>query len=308
MDNCFSEQHKSTKHNAYWEDLVHGTTGRYKEAWIRKLVGEHLELSGGALLDIGCGSCAFILDFRDQTRATSATFLDYDAHIIERMRQEHRGDGIYFQVADILASQIEGNFDLVFFLDMLHEVYSFHGRPEQNMERPVDHQLGLMAVRKAITRVSRVVNPGGGIVITDNVLCEENGVVEVEVRHEVVKQTLLRFFTEYPTRRMAHEWLDPHRLTLNARDFCILLTQYNKIKNRDEARWATERMEIHQYMTLSEYRSLFDALGYKLHYEIGTPSSAYEEWCNDFKVLRGLKQIPQKRITLLAVKPSERKG
>ncbi|MBF0109784.1 MAG: class I SAM-dependent methyltransferase [Magnetococcales bacterium] len=306
MDNSFSNQHKRTKQSAYWDDLVNGTTGRYKEAWIEKLVHEHLELSGGALLDIGCGSSAFILAFRDRTRASSVTFLDYDEHIIQRMRQKNQGAGIDFQVADILSSPVKGRFDLVFFLDMLHEVYSFHGRPELDMERPVDHQRGMKAVEKAVTRISQVVNPGGGIVITDNVLCEENGTVEVEVLHAAVKQALVRFFAEYATRHIPCQWLDSNRFAINARDFCILLTQYNKIKNKDEARWATERMEIHQYMTLSEYRALFENLRYTLYHEIGTPRSAYEEWCQDFRVVRGMDRIPQKRITLLAVKRPER--
>lgn len=302
MDNSFSNQHKNTKQTAYWDDLVNGTTGRYKEAWIKKLVDEYLELSGGALLDVGCGSCAFILAFRDQIRATSATFLDYDETIVDQMRRKIQGDGVYFQVADILSSQVKGRFDLVFFLDMLHEVYSFHGRPQKNMESPVDHLLGVQAVKKAIAHISPSINPGGGIVITDNVLCEEDVTIEVAVLHAEIKETLVHFFKDYPSRRMKHEWLDHRHLQINSRDFCILLTQYNKIKHHDTARWATERMEIHQYMTLSEYRTLFADLGYVLHYEVGTPKSAYEEWCNDFKVIKGLERIPQKRITLLAVK------
>ncbi len=253
-------------------------------------------------MDVGCGSCDFMLDFRDRLHAESVTFLDYDPKVIEKLRPRYTGPGVYFQVADILQAGLNGRFDLVFFLDMLHEVYSFHGRPNRNLAEPVDHERGLAAVRTAVTNVAATLNPGGGIVITDNVLCEEDHPVTVKILAPRPRDAVRHFLADFPTKVIPHRFLDDWTLTLDSRDFCILLTQYNKIKNGDIDRWNVERLEIHQYWTLEQFRTMFRDLGCRICYEIGTPSPSYSEWMADFQVLEGMPNIPHKRITLLAIK------
>jgi hypothetical protein len=74
------------------------------------------------------------------------------------------------------------------------------------------------------------------------------------------------------------------------------------VKTENWSRFAVERFEIHQYMTLAEYQALFGRLGFVVHAEIGTPRDAQTEWRADFELLDGLAQLPEKRITLLAIK------
>ena len=194
------------------------------------------------------------------------------------------------------------NFDLIFFMDMLHEIYSFYGRLNKDIQYTVDHALGKQSVVQAITNISRLINKGGGIVITDNVLCPENVNIRVLLKNAETKETVKYFFEHYPTKKFDFVFEGEDTLRINSRDFCILLTQYNKIKRKDFDRWNVERFEIHQYMTLKEFEELFCRLNFDMHAVIGTPQSTMQEWESDFRVLEGLPQIPEKRITLLAIK------
>ncbi|MBF0127976.1 MAG: hypothetical protein HQM02_12310, partial [Magnetococcales bacterium] len=246
-----------------------------------------------------------LLRYQEKLSASRVAIIEYDEKILNRMRERYPQPFIHWIHGDIL--QIAGmglapEFDLVFLMDMLHEVYSFYGRPDRDLGSQVDHALGLGYVRQALENVLTLMRPRCGIVISDNVLCPENHEVRVRLRRPAVVEAVRCFFAGYATRRIAHAFPAPEVMTLNARDFCILLTQYNKIRERNWTRWNVERHEIHQYMTLDEYRRTFAELGCDLHAVIGTPDATVAEWNEDFEVLDGLERIPEKRITLLAMR------
>jgi SAM-dependent methyltransferase len=296
-----TNEHKTRKRDAYWEDLVGGGTAAYKLAQLESLLDEHPVPRGGVVLDVGCGTSDASDFVRGLVEASSAVRCDYDAAIVQRESDVCTDPSVEFRVADIfeLAGWTD-EFSLVLFLDMLHEVYSFVGRGA-DVNAEIDHDRGLRAVREAVASVGRLVVPGGGIVITDNVVCEPEVDVLVEVS-ATARPAVLRFLAEYPSRRMAVRWPGDSVLAIGSRDLCVLLTQYNKIKKGDEERWTVEQLEIHQYMTAQEYRSMFDDLGFDLHTRIGTPADALEEWERDFRVVSGLSALPPKRITLLAIR------
>jgi hypothetical protein len=56
-------------------------------------------------------------------------------------------------------------------------------------------------------------------------------------------------------------------------------------------------------MTLNQYQKMFEKLGLRCLYEIGTPRDTLAEWQSDFDLLDGLKKFPDKRITLFAGLP-----
>lgn len=298
-----TDDHKSRKQDAYWDDLVGGDTSQYKEAVLDHLIGAHLPDHVEAVLDIGCGTSDIAFKHRDRLGASTLVCSDYDAAIVERMKVEHAGRNVDWRVGDIFEiDRWEDRFDLVFLLDMIHEIYSFYGRESRDVPGEINHERGSEAVRAALTSVSRIVRPGGGIAITDNVLTAETGPVTVRLRTPEARAAVDRFLAEYPSRRMVVERPEPDLLVIKAHDFCILLTQYNKIKSGQEHRWRVEQLEIHQYLDEDGYRHLFDSLGFDLHCVIGTPKPALEEWQEDFEVLAGLPDLPPKRVTLLAVK------
>ena len=298
-----ADSHKENKKASYWDDLTGGTTSQYKEKVMEALIREHYSISGGKLLDVGCGTCETILKYSGIFGARSLTCLDYDPKVLEKMKLKLPGGGIIWKVADVF--EIGGwaeRFDLVFFMDMLHEIYSFYGRRGGNVQSAVDHTSGKEHVVTAVTNISRLVNRGGGIIITDDVLCPEDVPLRVLIRNRAAREAAEHFLSDYPSRRIAHSFQPDGVLSINSRDFCVLLTQYNKIKRKDMDRWNVERFEVHQYMTPGEYEDLFNRLGFYPHAIVGTPAAAMREWEEDFTVLEGLPGLPQKRITLLAVR------
>jgi SAM-dependent methyltransferase len=295
-----TSEHKIRKRDAYWADLVGGGTAAYKLATLEALLERH-PLRGEAILDVGCGTSGASDVLRRFVGADRIVRCDYDEAIVKSAQAECDDPTVEFRVADIF--DLDGwtdAFALVLFLDMLHEVYSFVGRGPDHTA-PIDHARGVDAVRRALASVSRLVAPGGGIAITDNILTDENSRVRVRVRASA-QPAVERFLAEYPSRRMVVAWPEPDVLEIDAHDFCILLTQYNKVKQGDEVRWSVEQLEIHQYMTEREYRDAFDALGFDVDMVVGTPPDARNEWNADFEMLSGLPALPPKRVTLLAVR------
>lgn len=297
-----AQTHKEVKQESYWSNLTGGGTAAYKMAVMQALISEHSPTPVERILDVGCGTCEVIFEYQKQYGA-HAVCIDHDPMVIERLKAAYPDASADFEVADAFAlADNSGRYDIVFLMDMVHEIYSFYGRPDRKIEEPTDHPLGLQYVEKLLDSVTACVRTGGLVVITDNVLTEETGPVRVRIKTPEALKAVRYFFEEYPTRRMDVSWEGDDVMQLAAHDFCILLTQYNKIKNENWDRWNVEKMEIHQYWTLSEYREAFDARGFDLHAEVGTPAEAVEEWETDFEVLDGLPGIPEKRITLTAKK------
>ena len=298
-----STKHQNLKFNGYWDDLVGGNTGQYKEAVIDRLLQEKRDVPSAKLLDIGCGTRDLLFKYYKNLKSESVSFVDYDEQIIQSMKQNYPQDYAFWYVQDIFKlKDWKESFDLVFMLDMLHEIYSFYGRFNRDVTLSVDHDLGMKFVKEALSNIVTLLNPKGGIIITDNVLCEENQMIKVKVRTDKVKQAIQYFVENYPSRIFNIQIDEDNVFEVNSRDFCILLTQYNKIKRGDLDRFQIERMEIHQYMTLKEYEEIFVSFGMKTDVVIGTPTDAKEEWNQDFEIVEGLDAMPEKRVTLLAQK------
>jgi SAM-dependent methyltransferase len=298
-----ANQHMDSKQEAYWNDLVSSPTSRYKEGMMEKLLAEFFPKQAHSLIDIGCGTCSTILKYKKRLNASRIVCTDYDEKIVEEMRRKHGNDGIEWIVADIFKlSGLHDSFDLVFLMDMIHEVYSFYGRPTRDPETPIDHELGLQFTKRAFAEVGKIVRKGGGILLTDDVLSEDNVQLKVTIKNSDAGEAVRYFLQHYPSRKIAASFVDPTTFTIPSRDLNILLTQYNKVKRKDWDRWKIERLEIHEYLSESEYRAMFAELGFKLHSIVGTPPEAQSEWEADFAVIDGARSLPNKRITLLATK------
>ena len=295
------ENHKKNKFSSYWEDLNLGTTGKYKFQKIDELINNFLT-SCPKILDIGCGTdCKNILRYKEFLGSEEVTYLDYDEEIVKEMQAQVSEEGIKWKVANIInLKDFKEKSDLIFVLDVLHEIYSFYGRPSKNLNEPVNHELGIKYVSKAIKNLSDLVNVGGGIIITDDVLTDENNLIEVKLKNKNIRKTIDYFFDNYPSKKLKTQ-IKNNFLNMPSRDLCTLLTQYNKIKKEDWKRWNVERLEVHQYMSPKEYQKIFSDLGFDVKMIVGTPQKALEEWKEDFEIKEG---FPNKRITLLALKKS----
>jgi len=295
--------HKSSKNDPYWNDLLSGTTGAYKHAQIDKLLSNFFPSECDSIIDIGCGSCETVLKYGKQLNAKTIACSDYDKILIEKMKTLFQDYPIKWHVNDIFdLKKIKKNYNLVFLLDMLHEIYSFYGRPDRDIMKEIDHSKGLSFVEKAIFNIKEIVAVGGGIIITDNVLYEQNVPLTIQAKTSQVMKALNYFSEKYTSKKIQITFSNERIFKIKAHDFCILLTQYNKIKNKNWERWNVEKLEIHQYMTLRDFQEMFSNIKFQLYHIIGTPSSALNEWQQDFKIIDGINDFPHKRITLLAIK------
>lgn len=295
--------HQTSKKDSYWENLVSGSTAVYKEKAIEHLLKDVDPQSCEKILDIGCGTCELAFKYQNRFHSNSVTCMDYDPKVIEHLKKKYASVEANWVVADVFALQKwSERFNLVFLLDMIHEVYSFYGRPNRDLTAAIDRELGLKYVRDLLANVAFVTEMGGYVVITDNILCEEDIPLKVRMKNNEIKETIPYFLENYSTKNLSCHLINSDEFMINSRDFCILLSQYNKVKNKDWNRWKVERMEQHQYFTASEYEQEFNRLGFSLKTILATPSDALKEWSSDFEIVSGLENFPPKRVTLLAKK------
>lgn len=296
-------RHKSSKKNSYWENLVQGNTASYKEKMMDYLLNLHGPLTVKKILDIGCGTCELIFKYQDCYPASHATCIDYDSKVIEQLQRKYSRHNVHWMVQDVFQlNMIEQKFDLIFLLDMIHEVYSFYGRPTGDVNTPINHMKGVEVVKKLLMNVASVTQQGGGIIITDNILCEEDVTIKIKLKNSDTIKAIDYFLKNYRTKKLNAEFITNDIMTIGSHDFCVLLTQYNKIKQNNWDRWNVERLETHQYFTLTQFERFFINEGFALYPVIGTPQDAKQEWAEDFDILEGLTSMPEKRITLLAIK------
>lgn len=298
-----SSQHKSLKQQSYWDTLVTRETHRYRTEIIVRLLEEHLSIPCARILDVGAGTDSSALYIKQLFNAQEVICVDYDEKKVREMKEQLPEAS--WVVADILDPSITqlGPQSLILLQDMLHEVYSFYGRANQDVSLPIDHELGASYAVRSLTNLTKMLEKGGGLVITDNVVPSSKETVTVRVKNDAALQAVKSLINDYPSRKLGANWIEADTFTIPSHDFAILLTQYNKVKRGDKTRYVVERLEIHQYFTLEEYRDLFQKLGCEMHAVTGTPEDAKAEWEEDFEVLEGLnRKLPDKRITLLAIK------
>jgi len=292
------KKHKLLKDEIYWKNLNICQTKQYKEKVVFRIIEKYLDKKPKSILDIGCANSNALRHYGKRFRANFLMGIDYDESIIETLKKEN--SDVVYQCNNLFDLKSNRKFDLIFLLDIIHEIYSLYGRVD--IKSFVQHNRGIKAVCKAIEKIACLTKKRGGVILTDNVLCEMDTNVKVLANNTSIVNVVKFFQRNYPSKFVEIDFGANRTFEINSRDFCILLTQYNKIKKGDFRRWDIEKMEIHQYFTLKEYRDLFCSHHYNFYYEIGTNKEVIEEWSNDFTILEGLKKFPHKRVTILAVK------
>lgn len=296
------KRHLNIKSDAYWTELHSGLTAHYKEDVIRRLAAAVPMPDVETVLDIGCGASKLSTSLAGEWGASSFIRVDYDPKIIKDLKGGANDASHEFYVGDVYSLPLGLRADVIFLLDVLHEVYSFGGRRGQ-ATGVVNHRQGITAVQRYVERASGLLRPSGVIIITDNILCPELVALRVRARRREIAVAVNHFVNHYQSKNIELKWVNESDFMIESRDFCILLSQYNKIAREDWARWEVERLEIHQYMTLNQYRRMFEKFGLQCQYEIQTPLATLAEWQSDFELLEGLREFPKKRVTFFARRP-----
>lgn len=296
------EEHMRRKREEYWADLVGGVTGAFKTQQVSRLLDGRTLPADSKIVDVGAGTSDLSKMLAEMGGLEQIVCLDYDAPIVEEMAAKETDARVEWRVGD---ARDLGSWDervgAVTFFDILHEVYSFVGRSGD--DPLVDHDTGIAAVEEILAASAKVLAPGGIIVITDDVLPEEEATVRLRCRTPEVVDVVKRVQTEYRSRDLEISWTGDDQFEIPAQKLATLLTQYNKPKRGDEARWAVEQMEIHQYMRPSDYERVLGAHGMTVHLDLGTADVVADEWNADFEILGGLPDgFPPKRVAVVAVK------
>lgn len=186
-------------------------------------------------------------------------------------------------------------FDLVVLADVLHEVYSERGRGRRGV---IDHRAGTEAVRRVLGTVSDCVGRRGGVLVTDDVLCDELVPVVVRARTQAALEAVRLMAELFVARPVDVRFDDATTFVVGSRDLCVLLSEYEAVKNGRLGSW--ERADVRRYMTESDYRRSFAQLGFVTRACLGTPGADLAAEERDFEILAGLPTFPARRIALLA--------
>lgn len=296
-----SSEHMRRKREEYWADLVGGVTAGFKTEQVLRLLGDLRAPADSVLVDVGAGTSALSRSIADRVGASRIVCVDYDAGVVEARRAAETDPAIEWRVADARKLTMLGErIGLVSFFDMLHEVYSFAGRGPD--DPAIDHARGIAAVHDVLRSSAAALEPGGMIVITDDLLPESEGTSRIRCRSEAIAEVVRRVEREYPSRRLRITWSGDTSFSIHDRDLATLLTQYNKVKRGDLVRWHVEQLEVHQYMSVHDYRRELGAAGMDVNVDVGTADVVLAEWEADFELLSGLERFPDKRVAVVAVK------
>jgi SAM-dependent methyltransferase len=296
-----SSEHMSRKRDAYWADLVGGLTAGYKTAQVLGLLEGRAAPADSVLVDVGAGTSDLSTLIGNRVGTARILCVDYDDGVVAAQRAAETNPDVEWRVADARELRDLGErIGLVSFFDMLHEVYSFAGRGEG--DPIIDHARGIASVHDVLRASAAALEPGGMIVITDDLLPESDGTTRVRCQSDEIAEVVRRVEREYPSRTLRITWSGDRDFEINDRDFATLLTQYDKVKRGDFTRWNVEQLEVHQYMSVTDYQRELGAAGMTVHVDVGTPEAVGDEWAQDFSLLAGLDDFPRKRVAVVAVK------
>lgn len=260
----------------------------WDRARARELVAT-VAVPAGAILDLGGG------DLGDDLAVESG------AVVTGRKLAPAAGNCDPYSGTAALGLGRDDRFDLVTLGGVLQNVYSERGRT-CGRTGELDRRAGLEAVRAVVTAVSRCVVPGGGILITDDVLCEEAVPVVVRARSRAALEAVRVVADEYTAREIEVRLDSPTTFVVNSRDLCVILSHYEAVKNGRLEEWRSRRHAARQYMTASEYRRALAQRGFVTTAVQGTPGAQQAAEERDFEILAGLPTFPARRIALLATR------
>jgi SAM-dependent methyltransferase len=257
---------------------------------------------GVRLLELGCGEGQIIAALVTAHSAIRAsTGVDYSHRLIQKCRKDY--PSISFIEGDFTDSgllQELGQFEIILFVNTLHEVFS---NTISRKQGEVDVPRARRRVEQALAGAVEILIPGGYLLLFDGLEYpgDTGQRVCIRFRHWQAANRFARFAREYrPFRITYRQTTDPFVIELSLRDF----TRYiDKSIFLDKRLWLTERLESYQYFSQDEFLDVFARIGLEI-YELRTLTVNYEKWQAEVEILTPGIDFPIEHILILARKPA----
>jgi len=290
----------------YWEvrlQLLEDLGKREAILAASKLIRSLGEIPGQSLrlLELGCGEGQVIGAL---TEAHSSNLVscgvDYSHRAIEKCRSAY--PGISFVEGDFTDAGLLhglGHFEIILFVNALHEVFSATYSPELE---EVDVPQAKLRVEQALTGATEILAPGGYLVIFDGLEYPGDLTqwVRIRFRHWQARRRFETFAREYHPFRISYRVTgDPFAVELPLRDFSRYIDKSIFLEKR---LWQTERLESYQYYTQAEFTDVLARLSLEIR-ELRILTVNYEKWQAEVEILTPGVDFPAEHILILACKP-----
>jgi SAM-dependent methyltransferase len=252
------------------------------------------------LLELGCGE-GQVIGALVEAHASVGTScgVDYSHHAIEKCRRAY--PSISFVEGDFTdwgLLQGLGQFEVILFVNSLHEVFSSTFSPELG---EVDVSQAKKRVDQALAGAAEIVTPGGYLVLFDGLEYPGDIMqwVRIRFRQWQARRRFDTFAREYRPFRIAYRETDePFVIELPLRDFARYIDKSIFLEKR---LWQTERLESYQYYSQAEFVEGFARLNLEIR-ELRTLTVNYEKWQAEVEILTPGVDFPTEHILILACK------
>ena len=253
------------------------------------------------LLELGCGEGQVIGALIEAHPSLVAVGVDYSHPAIVKCRKAYPSlSFVEGDFTDPALLQHLGQFDLILFVNSLHEVFSSTISPELG---EVDVPLAKRRLEQALAGAVQLLAPGGCLVLFDGLEYpgDTSRWVTIRFRHWGASRRFATFANEYRPFRISYRVTgDPFIIELPLRDFARYIDKSIFLEKR---LWLTERLESYQYYTQAEFIEVFSRLGLHID-ELRTLTVNYEKWQAEVEILSPDVDFPVEHILILARKPA----
>jgi SAM-dependent methyltransferase len=257
------------------------------------------------LLELGCGEGQVLGSLLEaHTRSCDlqgSVGVDYNSSSLARCENDHPGITWVigdFSNPDLLAGL--GLFDLVIFVNALHEVFSDAYSQEQG---EIDVPAAKQRVQQAFSGAVGCMRPGSWLVLFDGVEPPGDPMQNLRIRFRnlQVRQDFERFAREYQPLRISYRPTEnPLIVDLSRRDFSRYITKSIFL---GKELWETERLQSYQYFSEQEFRVIFSSQKLEIS-ELHCLTVNEEKWRNLVDIETEGEYFPDEHILILAQLPA----
>ncbi len=294
----------------YWESRLAPWDTLGKSAAIRAASKEVRRLAQQAgrplrLLELGCGEGQIIgtlLDAHaDLCNRGASVGIDLNRQSLARCQKDY--PSVHFEQGDFTDPDLLarlGKFDLILFVNALHEVFSAGFSPEIG---EVDVPYAKQQVRDVLSHTVECLYADRCLILFDGLEPSGDPGRKVRIRFlsEQAREEFETFTREYRPFKIKYCKLDsPGFVELSQRDFTRYITKSIFLGKR---LWETERLESYQYFTEEEFREALIGQGLEIT-ELETYTLNEEKWRSRVDVDMSYAGFPREHILIVTYKRS----